>query len=66
MRETTERPEGVEAGFAQLIGTHVARIVESTLAALRNGCTTDAANPYGDGRTSERIVGILENAVRVN
>lgn len=60
MRETTERPEGVTAGFAKLLGTDENAIVEETLAALDHGCTTNAPNPYGDGMSSERIVSILE------
>ncbi len=45
MRDTTERPEGVEAGTAVLTGPHAARIVEQTSRLL-----------YGDGRAAERIV----------
>jgi UDP-N-acetylglucosamine 2-epimerase (non-hydrolysing) len=62
MRDTTERPEGVTAGFAKLLGTDTDKIVEASLAALKEGCTTDAQNPYGDGMSSERIVAILERA----
>jgi len=62
MRETTERPEGVTAGFASLLGTDVEKIVHSALRALEYGCTTDSPNPYGDGMSAERIVAILENA----
>ncbi len=66
MRETTERPEGVEAGFAKLIGTDSKAIVDETLLALEKGCITDAPNPYGDGLTSERIVAILEGTLAAN
>ncbi|MBW3540038.1 MAG: UDP-N-acetylglucosamine 2-epimerase (non-hydrolyzing) [Planctomycetes bacterium] len=60
MRDTTERPEAVEAGAVELVGTSVKRIVASTTRLL-----TDEAeyarrqidhNPYGDGRAAERIV----------
>jgi UDP-N-acetylglucosamine 2-epimerase (non-hydrolysing) len=61
LREVTERPEGVEAGVAELVGTDPDRIVARGTAALeRSG--TDAApppNPYGDGRAGERIADIL-------
>jgi len=61
LREVTERPEGVEAGAAELVGTDPDRIVACGNAALgRSG--TDAApppNPYGDGRAGERIADIL-------
>jgi UDP-N-acetylglucosamine 2-epimerase (non-hydrolysing) len=65
LRETTERPEGIDAGTASLVGTDEGRI----LAAARQLLTDPAAyarmsrarNPYGDGRASERIVGTLRH-----
>jgi UDP-N-acetylglucosamine 2-epimerase (non-hydrolysing) len=60
LRETTERPEGIEAGVLALAGTDEERVYamtrrlltdEAAYAAMRN-----ASNPYGDGRASERIV----------
>ena len=60
MREVTERPEGIEAGFAKLVGTDPARIVAEATALLDGGTYPPAgANPYGDGRASERIVAAL-------
>ena len=60
MRDTTERPEGVEAGTAVLTGPHAARIVEHTSRLLDDHAAyqamANAVNPYGDGRASERIV----------
>jgi len=60
MRDTTERPEGVEAGTAVLTGPHAARIVEHTSRLLDDDAAyqamANAVNPYGDGRASERIV----------
>ena len=63
LRDTTERPEGVEAGVAKLVGTDGAVIRESALellsdAAARAAMTT-AHNPYGDGQAGRRIVEIL-------
>ncbi len=63
LREKTERPEGVEAGFSQLVGTHPGTIIKATQAALKNGLSTKASNPYGDGQASTRMMKILgENA----
>ena len=60
MRDTTERPEGVEAGTALLTGPHAARIVEHTSRLLDDHAAyqamANAVNPYGDGRAAERIV----------
>ncbi len=60
LREVTERPEGVEAGVAELVGTDAERIVASGLAALERGRGgARSGNPYGDGRAGERIADIL-------
>jgi len=63
MRETTERPEGIETGMVQLVGTDRDRIVAAADAILRNrGSRRPALNgrsPYGDGRAAGRIVSIL-------
>ncbi len=63
MRNTTERPEGVSAGCAELVGTEKTRIVERVSAALasRAHVPEDRAskNPYGDGRASQRIAEAL-------
>ena len=63
MREETERPEGLEAGTLELVGHHRAKIVAAATRLLED--PTDfarmarAANPYGDGKASERIVAWL-------
>ncbi len=63
MRDTTERPEGVDAGFARLVGTDRARIVSEANTFLRGTASILAshrgANPYGDGHAAERIVEAL-------
>jgi len=60
MRDTTERPEGVEAGTALLIGPRADSIVDHTSRLLDDReayqAMANAANPYGDGRAAERIV----------
>jgi UDP-N-acetylglucosamine 2-epimerase (non-hydrolysing) len=66
MRETTERPEGVEAGTARLVGTNRDKIVEETFRLLDDDETystmSRSHNPFGDGHASERIVKALLNA----
>lgn len=60
MRETTERPEGVEAGTSKLVGTRAKTIVEEAVLLLDNPSRYDAMsraqNPFGDGKASLRIV----------
>jgi len=69
MRETTERPEGVEAGTAKLVGTDPARIVTeiSTLLDDREAyeAMARAHNPFGDGHSSARIVELLANEIGI-
>ncbi|MGE0615206.1 MAG: non-hydrolyzing UDP-N-acetylglucosamine 2-epimerase [Bacteriovoracia bacterium] len=59
MREQTERPEGVQAGFAVLVGTDPARIRAETEKALTQGCRVNAPNPYGDGNSAQKILRAL-------
>ena len=65
MRNTTERPEGVEAGCVQLVGTTRERIVAEVSARLKAGGPLPppvGANPYGDGRSSVRIADAIRSA----
>jgi UDP-N-acetylglucosamine 2-epimerase len=63
MRDTTERPEGVEAGVCRLVGTDRQRIVSEASSVLQHGSFVDPAlrgtNPYGDGQAGRRIVAVL-------
>jgi UDP-N-acetylglucosamine 2-epimerase (non-hydrolysing) len=63
MRETTERPEGIEAGTAKLVGTDADNIVEEAERLLTDTAAYEqmarAVNPYGDGRSAERICTVL-------
>lgn len=63
MRDTTERPEGIEAGTLKLVGTDETRIYEACKQLLDNRSVYDdmaqASNPYGDGHACERIADIL-------
>jgi UDP-N-acetylglucosamine 2-epimerase len=64
LRDTTERPEGLEADVAKLVGTDEERIVAETTKLLTNRDAweemTKAENPYGDGHAAERICDALE------
>ena len=63
LRETTERPEGIEAGVARLVGTDEDTIFREAERLLTDesarAAMARAANPYGDGRAAERIASIL-------
>lgn len=60
LRDTTERPEGVEAGTLKLVGTESEKVKKEMEELLDNDAEyqrmTQAKNPYGDGKTSERIL----------
>jgi UDP-N-acetylglucosamine 2-epimerase (non-hydrolysing) len=64
LRDVTERPEGIEAGVAKLVGTGEDRIVEEAVALLRDprkyAAMAGVSNPYGDGHASSRIADVLE------
>ena len=63
MRDTTERPEALEAGTVKLVGTNYDKIVSEVSALLNNQDyyekMSKAVNPYGDGKACERIVRAL-------
>jgi UDP-N-acetylglucosamine 2-epimerase (non-hydrolysing) len=63
MRDTTERPEGVAAGTAQLVGTEPAVIVPHVRALLHDRAAytrmATAINPYGDGHAAGRVVAAI-------
>ncbi|MCX8959018.1 UDP-N-acetylglucosamine 2-epimerase (non-hydrolyzing) [Erwinia psidii] len=65
MRDTTERPEAVEAGTVKLVGTDVEKIVSEVTRLLTDEeayqSMSRAHNPYGDGLACERIVQALKN-----
>jgi UDP-N-acetylglucosamine 2-epimerase len=67
LRDTTERPEAVEAGVARLVGTEEQTIVGETMKLLDNADEykkmARRVNPYGDGRASERIVAVIREWV---
>ena len=63
VRDTTERPEAIEAGTVKLVGTDYDRIVNEVSALLDSPSIYDsmskAVNPYGDGKACERIIETL-------
>ncbi|MCV3341154.1 UDP-N-acetylglucosamine 2-epimerase (non-hydrolyzing) [Campylobacter lari] len=63
MRETTERPEAVEAGTVKLVGTCKSNIIEATQELIddedKYKKMSKASNPYGDGKACEKITEIL-------
>ncbi|KGA35132.1 MULTISPECIES: non-hydrolyzing UDP-N-acetylglucosamine 2-epimerase [Pectobacterium] len=65
MRDTTERPEAVEAGTVKLVGTEVTSIVDAVSMLLTDEeayqAMSRAHNPYGDGQACQRIVDALKN-----
>ncbi len=60
LRDTTERPEGIEAGTLKLVGTDTKNVYEETKLLLTDrsiySAMSEAKNPYGDGFASSRIV----------
>lgn len=65
LRDTTERPEGVRAGTLKLVGTDPNRVKEAMTALLTDEKLyrdmSQAPNPYGDGKASERIVQAIQH-----
>ena len=64
MRNTTERPEAIEAGTVKLVGTDPIKIIEEAQKLLDDNVTYEsmskAHNPYGDGKACNRIVNFLK------
>ena len=65
LRETTERPEAIEAGTAKLVGTNPDRMVAAASQLLSDASAYEtmatAINPFGDGHAAERILGIVKD-----
>lgn len=70
MRDTTERPEALDAGTVKLVGTNYDKIVNEVSALLDNesyyNTMSKAVNPYGDGLACGRIIKIFNNGNREN
>lgn len=67
VREETERPEGIEAGTAKLVGTDYDNLFNNLDLLLKNkdeyNKMAKSVNPYGDGKAAERIVDVLMNKI---
>ena len=65
MRDTTERPEAIEAGTARLVGTDKDTIVKAVADLLTDqdayNTMAHAANPFGDGHAAQRIADYLHD-----
>jgi UDP-N-acetylglucosamine 2-epimerase (non-hydrolysing) len=59
IRLSTERPEAVRAGFAEVVGTQKQDIVKAIARTLDSRKELPTESPYGDGNAAERIVGII-------
>ena len=68
MRDTTERPEGIVAGTAKLVGSSENRIVSEIFTLLDDKQSWSrmarAHNPFGDGHAAARIAGLIADACR--
>lgn len=68
MRNVTERPEGIKAGCAELVGSSAERIIKRVTALLTDEALyqrmSRAQNPYGDGQASRRIIEALRNRIQ--
>ena len=64
MRDTTERPEAIEAGTVKLVGTNAQTIIGEAQNLLNDKVEYEkmskAHNPYGDGKACERIVDFIK------
>lgn len=67
MRETTERPEAVDAGTVKLVGTNEQLLIQETQVLIDNVMAyqkmSKAHNPYGDGNAAKRIVQFLQQSL---
>lgn len=63
LRDRTERPEGIEAGFLHLVGTDSDLIVSTARQYLRQDANLPKANPYGDGKATARILEHLKSVL---
>jgi UDP-N-acetylglucosamine 2-epimerase (non-hydrolysing) len=67
IRDVTERVEGIEAGTCKLVGTRREKIVDETFRLLSDFREYErmakAVNPYGDGKSSDRILSIIKGVL---
>ncbi len=63
MRQSTERPEAVEAGFAVVAGTRSAKILKAIESLSNKSLSREVLSPFGDGKSGERIVKLLKTDI---
>ena len=67
MRDTTERPEAVEAGTVKLVGTNSQTIIDEAQKLLDDKTEYEkmskAHNPYGDGKACEKILNFIKKGI---
>jgi len=67
MRDTTERPEALEAGTVKLVGTDTSKIIKEAQKLINNSIEynkmSKSHNPYGDGKACEKIVKFLKESL---
>jgi len=61
VRKTTDRPESVKSGFAELVGISYSKILSSIKKTSKNPQVKNKKSPYGTGNSSEKIIKILRN-----
>lgn len=70
LRDTTERPEGIRAGTAKLVGTDKDKIIAETCSLLTSSekyeAMAKAVSPYGDGKASSRIRSVVLHQLRLS
>jgi UDP-N-acetylglucosamine 2-epimerase (non-hydrolysing) len=70
LRDTTERPEGIDAGTLKLVGTDKKKVYEETKRLFEDKDEYEkmshASNPYGDGHASKRIVDAIINKYEIH
>lgn len=64
IRLSTERPEAVKAGFAEVVGVEKNGIIDSMNRALRHSRELPESSPYGSGNAAEKIIGIIEKELK--
>lgn len=63
IRKTTDRPEAVNTGYSELVGTSTRKIIQAIKSAQDNSKITSNANPYGSGNSAEQILSILRKTL---
>ena len=63
IRESTDRPEAVKAGYSELIGTSTQKIIQAIRSAQDDSRIISSKNPYGSGHSAEKILTILRKTL---